>query len=145
MTRIFLFVFKRAIFAWLIADGDMHLKNLAMLKIADLGSREFQSVRMAPLYDAVTTRVFLGLKRDRLALKLNGKDDRLVRKDFRAFAATSGMRAADADCVIDEIIALIGASLGSVHLPSGIDYRPEVAAITGEMIESIRSRIASVV
>lgn len=27
-------LFRRAVFAWLIADGDMHLKNLALLKIA---------------------------------------------------------------------------------------------------------------
>ena len=27
-------LFKRALFPWLIADGDMHLKNLSILKIA---------------------------------------------------------------------------------------------------------------
>ena len=34
----------------------MHLKNLALLKIAEPGEKQFRSVRMAPLYDAVTTR-----------------------------------------------------------------------------------------
>ena len=33
------------------ADGDMHLKNLALLKVAEPGSRRFESVRLAPLYD----------------------------------------------------------------------------------------------
>lgn len=69
-------LFRRAIFAWLIADGDMHLKNLAMLKVADPDAKSFTSVRFAQLYDAVTTRVFPGLGGDRMALKLNGKDDR---------------------------------------------------------------------
>jgi serine/threonine-protein kinase HipA len=54
-------LFRRAVFAWLIADGDMHLKNLALLKVADVGDKTFTSVRFAPLYDAVTTRVFPGL------------------------------------------------------------------------------------
>lgn len=27
-------LFKRALFAWIIADGDMHLKNLALLRVA---------------------------------------------------------------------------------------------------------------
>jgi serine/threonine-protein kinase HipA len=70
-------LYRRAIFAWLIADGDMHLKNLAMLKMAEAGAKAFTSVRFAPLYDAVTTRVFPGLGTDCIALKLNGKDDRL--------------------------------------------------------------------
>jgi serine/threonine-protein kinase HipA len=50
----------------------MHLKNMALLKIAEPGDERFHSVRMAPLYDAVTTRVFPRLKQDRMALKLNG-------------------------------------------------------------------------
>ena len=41
-----LLVLRRALFAWLIADGDMHLKNLALLKIAEPASNEFQSVRI---------------------------------------------------------------------------------------------------
>src|SRR5262249_18021398 len=32
-----LILIKRALFAWLIADGDMHLKNMALLKIAEPG------------------------------------------------------------------------------------------------------------
>jgi serine/threonine-protein kinase HipA len=47
-----LLLLKRALFAWLIADGDMHLKNMAVLKIAEPGSGHFNSVRMAPLDDA---------------------------------------------------------------------------------------------
>ncbi len=84
-----LIIVKRALFAWLIADGDMHLKNIALLKIAEPGDKQFRSVRMAPLYDAVTTRVFPRLKHDRLALRLNGKDDNLRRADFRALANRS--------------------------------------------------------
>ena len=68
-----LLILMRALFARLIADGDMHLKNLALLKIASPGAATFQSVRIAPLYDAVTTRVFPGLEHDRTALKLNAR------------------------------------------------------------------------
>ena len=68
----------------------MHLKNLGLLKIAEPGEKQFHSVRIAPLYDAVTTRVFPNLKHDRLALKLNGKDENLRRADFLALATTAG-------------------------------------------------------
>jgi serine/threonine-protein kinase HipA len=73
-------LFRRAVFAWLVADGDMHLKSLAALKVAEADTQAFTSVRFAPLYDAITTRVFPGLGGDRMALKLNGKDDRLTRR-----------------------------------------------------------------
>src|SRR5690606_34808185 len=95
---------NRALFAWLIADGDMHLKNMALLKVTEPGNRSFHTVRMAPLYDAVTTRVFPRLKHDRMAIKVNGKDDRLRRSDFRAWATTVGLRASDADAAIDGMV-----------------------------------------
>ncbi len=37
-----LIILKRALFAWLIADGDMHLKNMALLKIAKSGDTKFR-------------------------------------------------------------------------------------------------------
>lgn len=40
---------KRAVFAWLIADGDMHLKNMAVLKTAMSDDIIFRSVRIAPV------------------------------------------------------------------------------------------------
>jgi serine/threonine-protein kinase HipA len=82
-------ILKRALFAWFIADGDMHLKNMALLKITSPDDDKLSSVRMAALYDPVSTRVFPNLKRDRMALKLNGKDDSLRRADFQTFARTA--------------------------------------------------------
>lgn len=81
-------LFQRAVFAWLIADGDMHLKNLALLKVAEAGADRFRDVRFSPVYDAVTTRIFPGLESDRMAFKLNGKDNRLTPDDFHALART---------------------------------------------------------
>ncbi len=123
-----LIVLKRAVFAWLIADGDMHLKNLALLKIAEPGNDSFGSVRMAPLYDAVTTRSFPHLARDRMALKLNGKDDRLRRADFKALAATAGIKASDADQVIDSVASALAASLDTLTLPRFIAGSPAAEA-----------------
>ncbi|AZO82209.1 phosphatidylinositol kinase [Bosea sp. Tri-39] len=96
-------LFRRALFAWFIADGDMHLKNLALLKSAEPGSRQFATVRFAPLYDAVTTRIFPGLASDRMALKLNGKDDRLTRQDFLTLARTIDLPAPRAEAAISEL------------------------------------------
>jgi serine/threonine-protein kinase HipA len=136
-----LVVLKRALFAWLIADGDMHLKNLALLKIAEPGEQAFRSVRVAPLYDAVTTRVFPRLKNDHLALKLNGKDDRLRRADFRAFAGVAGLKAGDVDATIDEMLGRMKEAVAGITLPKGLEYGAEAEKIARELVEICRGRI----
>ena len=93
---------KRALFAWLIADGDMHLKNLALLKIAEAGSGNFAASAMAPLYDAVTTRVFPRLPRPHGAQAQRQGRPAAPRR-FQALAVTAGLRAADADAALDDL------------------------------------------
>jgi len=136
-------VIKRALFAWLIADGDMHLKNIALLKIAEPGDVRFRSVRLAPLYDAVTTRAFPRLQSDRMALKLNGRDDRLGRADFRALASTAGMRASDADATIDETVQRMKEAADRIELPNLPDYSSEATAMAQKMMKMVRTRIDS--
>ena len=138
-----LIVLKRALFAWLIADGDMHLKNMALLKIAEPGEQKFRSVRIAPLYDAVTTRVFPRLKHDHLALKLNGKDDKLRRADFRAFAATAGLKAGDTDAAIDQILGQMKEAIDRITLPKALDYGAEWEEMAFQLFDITRSRIES--
>ena len=142
-TDDLIIIFKRALFAWLIADGDMHLKNLALLKIADPGNKRFRSVQIAPLYDAVTTRIFPGLKHDRMALKISGKDDNLRRADFRIFAATAGIRTADADAAIDETTSRIARAIDEFKLPSRIKMADSAKSMVHKMLDVCRAGINS--
>jgi serine/threonine-protein kinase HipA len=134
-------ILKRTLFAWLVADGDMHLKNIALLKIAAPGESQFGSVRMAPLYDAVTTRVFPNLKHDRMALKLNGKDDNLRRADFRVFAATAGIRAGDADTAIDDMLRRMGAAVDGIALPKTINHGKASEELFNDVLDTCRKRM----
>lgn len=139
-------LFRRAVFAWLIADGDMHLKNLALLKVAEVDAKAFRSVRFAPLYDAVTTRVFPGLGGDRMALKLNGKDARLTRQDFLALARTIGLSAEGAETAIGELTARLAQGAQTIALPE-IAIEVEAARTTkdkamGSILERCRALAA---
>ena len=136
-------ILKRALFAWLIADGDMHLKNMALLKIADSGAEQFRSVRLAPLYDTLTTRVFPRLAHDRMALKLNGKDDKLRRPDFQAMARTAGLKAADADKAIDALIDSIEHAIDRIALPSPPNLGTDGKETVEKMLEIIRARLSA--
>jgi serine/threonine-protein kinase HipA len=125
---------KRALFARLVADGDMHLKNLAMLKIAEPGERRFASVRLAPLYDSVSTRVFPGLAGDRMALKLGGKDDRLTPSDFRTLARTLEIPAGCAEEILVETARRLRDGMKGIALPP-LAYAPGADAV----IEQLRA------
>lgn len=138
-----LILMKRVVFAWLIADGDMHLKNMAVLKIADPGHPAFRSVRLAPVYDTLTTRVFPRLEHDRMALKLNGKNERLKRADFLAAAATAGLRASDTHAAIDDVLDRMRSAVGSITLPKLSGYGPSGEAAVARTLELCRERIAA--
>jgi len=100
-------------------------------------------VRVAPLYDAVTTRVFPRLARDRMALKLNGKDDRLRRADFKSLAATAGLRATDADAAISDLMERLAAAVEDVTPPPLITADSPAAEAMAQMRGLIRQRIES--
>ncbi len=138
-------LYRRAIFAWLIADGDMHLKNLAMLKTAEAGAKAFTSVRFAPLYDAVTTRVFPGLGTDRMALKLNGKDDRLGKQDFLALARTIGLTAADSEAAIAELAGRLAERATTLRLPDFAGQSEAAKAAQDRVLAIVNERCAAFV
>jgi serine/threonine-protein kinase HipA len=134
---------QRAAFAWLIADGDMHLKNMALLKIAEPGDTAFRSVRLAPVYDTLSTRVFPRLDHDRMALKLHGKDDRLQRADFLSAAATAGLAASAAGAAIDNVMDRLRHAVDTISLPRLPDYGPPGELLAARTLDICRERIAA--
>ncbi len=101
----------RAVLAWLMADGDCHLKNLAVPRVACDGAGNFSSVRLAPVYDAVTTRVFPGLETDQFALSLAGKRNRLSSRDFVRAGVTMGMNAGASRDIVSSLCGRLSAHL----------------------------------
>ena len=138
-----LLVIKRALFAWLIGDGDMHLKNLALLKIADPVADRFSTIRLAPLYDAVTTRVFPSLEHDRMALKLNGKDDRLRRRDFMQVAAIAGLAATGVGEEIDHFLQGFAEAIDKISLPDLPGMDRDIEERAEAMIALCTERVAA--
>ncbi|MDO8273519.1 MAG: HipA domain-containing protein [Gammaproteobacteria bacterium] len=139
-TRLLL---QRALFAWLIADGDMHLKNLALLKTAYAGESKFSEVRLAPVYDTLTTRVFPGLEHDRMALTLNGKDERLKRADFVAVATLASMRTIDANAAMDELLQRLNIAIDTIEVPAPCRQSPAAQIMITKTLEICRQRIMS--
>jgi len=114
---------------------------MALLKIAEPGERQFRSVRMAPLYDAVTTRVFPKLKHDRRALKLNGKDDNVRRADFVTLATTAGLWAGDAETAIDDVLNGLRKGIDGIAAPSAVELPDPIRKLADEALTICRQRI----
>ena len=70
--------YERVVFNFLIGNGDAHFKNYSIVHLDD-GQK-----RLSPAYDIVCTR--LVIKDDESALMINGKNNKLGRKDFDALA-----------------------------------------------------------
>ncbi len=78
--------FERAVFNFIIGNGDAHLKNYSILH------QKNGAVRLAPAYDMVCSKLVIEDEEDS-ALSINGKKNRLGRKDFDVLADYAGMPA----------------------------------------------------
>jgi serine/threonine-protein kinase HipA len=85
--------FDHVAYSWIIGNGDLHAKNIAVLHLVRpgrLGSPPSPTgVRYAPLYDLVCTK--LVLSGDDFALTLNGKRNKIRIADFRSLGQRIGM------------------------------------------------------
>jgi serine/threonine-protein kinase HipA len=70
--------FDVAVFSFLTGNADMHLKNFSLLTELD------GTVRLAPAYDLLPTRLILPEDPEEMALTLNGKRARIGRQDLLA-------------------------------------------------------------
>jgi serine/threonine-protein kinase HipA len=68
--------FEQVIFSFLTGNADMHLKNFSLLKHPETG------YSLCPAYDMVASALVVKGDSEELALNLNGKKRKLVKKDF---------------------------------------------------------------
>lgn len=69
--------FERVLLNFLLGNGDAHLKNFSMLETDDGG------LRLSPAYDIVCSKAVIPKESD-CALTLNGKSDKIERRDIEA-------------------------------------------------------------
>lgn len=76
-------LYRQVRFAWWVGNGDLHLKNLALLREDD------GLWRLSPAFDQLNTR--LVLPDDALALPIDGKRDNLKPASWRRFGERLGL------------------------------------------------------
>jgi serine/threonine-protein kinase HipA len=114
-----------AAFSWLVGNGDLHAKNVSILRDfrpGKLGSApEPIGVRLSPAYDLVNTAVVI--RGDLFALPVGGRENNLRRRDFLALAARVDLSRSTVDARLDRVARSVEANLDEVlagaELPKG--------------------------
>ena len=80
-------LYLQFLFAWLTGNGDLHAKNVAVLR-ADAAARTGSGWAIAPVYDIPCTLVYGD---DSMALPIAGHTRKLRLRHWREFAAAVGL------------------------------------------------------
>ncbi len=103
-------LYRQLLVSWWLGNGDLHLKNLAVLCEDD------GLVHLSPAYDVLATRVVIPA--DQLALTVGGKRERLTRKTWLELAAYATIPGKAAAGIIDEVLASrVGAMEMAARVP----------------------------
>ena len=87
--------YELVLHSYLTGNNDMHLKNFSLLK------DESKEYSLCPAYDLVASELVVEGDDEELALNLNGKKQKLKKKDFEAAMETSGINPKAAQNVFD--------------------------------------------
>lgn len=105
--------YERVLLSYLIGNGDAHLKNYSILE-TDAGR-----LRLSPAYDMVCSRLLIP-REDDCALTINGKHNKVRRRDFGLLAETLRIpEKAQADIVarLEAIRAIAARDVPDSYLP----------------------------
>lgn len=93
-------MFLRVVFAFLIGNSDMHLKNFSLIENAP-GARKYH---LSEAYDILPVNVVLKSDPDQMALTVHGKKRNIHRNDFLALAQNCGISRKAAENMIRSIL-----------------------------------------
>jgi len=96
LTRLY----GMALLFFVLGNGDAHLKNFSMIRTEDVG------YHLSPAYDIVNSRVVLPDEREELCLSIQGKKNRIGKKEFIALAGRFGLNAKQTDHMFDRLAGL---------------------------------------
>jgi serine/threonine-protein kinase HipA len=133
--------FDHVAFSWIVGNGDLHAKNIAVLRSIEPGSLgeppRQADTRYSPLYDLVNTRLVIA--GDLFALPVHGKQNNLRAGDFAVLAREWGWTKALAKERVHDLASRMSAQLPETLASSGFSgdlqkqYRAIVEANIGAL------------
>jgi serine/threonine-protein kinase HipA len=124
------------IFSWFVANGDLHAKNISLIKWLTPGKLglypQLSGITYSPLYDLVNTRIYMA--GDKFAITVNGRNDKLKRKDFAAVATRWGGTKEQVLQIMQDLAASI---------QENIDEVMEQSRLLPEQVQAYREAVAN--
>ena len=134
---------RHLIFSWFIANGDLHAKNISVIKWFRPGKLgiypQLGDITYSPIYDLVNTRIYLA--GDKFAITINGTKRQTKRKDFVAIADRWGGTKLQVSQIMQDLASSIQENIDEVlelsHLSRELSqaYRDTVIANIETSIE----------
>ena len=92
-------LWRRAVYNCIIGNTDNHIKNTSLIY-----SKDLSSIRLAPFYDVVCTKVYES-STDEMSVSINGKQDvnQITRDDLKQEAKNCGLGSKAAMKIYDEL------------------------------------------
>jgi serine/threonine-protein kinase HipA len=114
---------RHVAFSWLVANGDLHAKNMSAVRIIRPGTLgafpKLTRLEYSPLYDLLNTT--LAIPDDDFALPVNGRKDKLRVRDIAGLATRwKGARSVAEDQIMAVAVGVrrnLDDVLGHAHLP----------------------------
>lgn len=121
------------LFNMLIGNHDAHAKNFSLLYMPN------QTVRLAPLYDLVSTTIYPELT-DKMAMKLGGeaKSTLIFSENVEKFARDAGLAAPATLARVSVLATIVLEAIPSVEKPDELSEK--VANLIGERCDKFVSR-----
>lgn len=118
----------QAVFSWLTWNGDLHLKNLLLVKETKDPRRGFDSIRLSPIYDVLCTQVFPDDAKS-AAIGLGGNRNHTL-AGFRQLGKVLGIKRDEVDSIVDLLSVSIPMWARKVanNLPDVIKSHPQSVA-----------------
>jgi serine/threonine-protein kinase HipA len=129
------------VFSWITGNGDMHAKNIAILRSVDPGTLgqypRAMGARYSPVYDLVNTT--LVIRDDMFALSANGKRNKLRVNDFAAITRYWGRTRLGTRDRVEALAARVTSELPGVMERSHLsdDLREKYERAVHEKIEAL--------
>lgn len=95
-------LFYRIVFNFITGNSDMHLKNFSLIE-TDEGSGSYV---LSPAYDLLPVNVIMPEDKEQTALALNGKKQKIRRKDFLVFADECGISQVSAEKMMNKLVSM---------------------------------------
>jgi len=123
--------FELAVFSFVTGNADMHLKNFSILK------NTTGNYRLSPCYDLLSTRL-ADDNPEEMALTINGRTNKITRKDFEVFGSNIGLTSKQLETVFSKLAAKRKDMLEFI----GISFLPDdLKSAYAELIEQRLDRL----